>query len=114
LFCFSHSYFREITSYIRDRHREPIRPFADGEIERFLVAFNEIHEDWQVQQAEDAIRLYLYFPDYIPSVPSAKTHNKDKLWADAVDRMMVSIRLNTSRIARRPPAPTGGASFTIM
>jgi site-specific recombinase XerD len=74
-------------------HKRPGSPFADDEIKRFLVALSDTHEDWQVQQATDAIRLFRYYLDRTLAAPFAQTSDIDKLWADAVDQMIVSIRL---------------------
>ncbi len=41
----------------------------------------------------DAIRLYRYYLDRHKAAPSVQTPEIDKLWADAVDQMIVSMRL---------------------
>ena len=74
-------------------HRRPDLPFADDEIKCFLAALSDTHEDWQVQQARDAIRLYRYYLDRHPAAPYVHAADIDKLWSDAVDQMIVSIRL---------------------
>lgn len=73
--------------------KRPGRSFTDDEIKRFLAALRETHENWRIQQATDAIRLYRYYLDRSFAVPSAQAPDIDKLWADAVDQMIVSIRL---------------------
>lgn len=37
------------------------QPLKDGEIKAFIASIGDSHQDWQVKQAEDAIRLYLFF-----------------------------------------------------
>jgi integron integrase len=74
-------------------HRQVGRPFSDDEMKRFLVAISDTHENWQVDQSKDAIRLYRYYLDRPKAAPSPQAPEIDKLWADAVDQMIVSMRL---------------------
>lgn len=46
-----------------------------------------------------AYRLYRYFQGNARATPSTRTASTDKLWADAVDQMIVSMRLK--RLAHR-------------
>ena len=80
-------------------NQKPGRPFSDDQVKRFLVVLSDTHEDWQVEQAKDAVRLYRYYQDNASSAPSARTSSTDKLWAEAVDQMIVSMRLK--RLAYR-------------
>ena len=71
----------------------PGSPVSDDDVNRFIATITDTHQDWQVQQAKDAIRLYRYFLDQPRAAPFARSSVIDKLWVDAVDQMLVFMRL---------------------
>lgn len=82
---------------------------------RFPVVLGDTRQDRQVEQAKDAIRLYRYYQDNAQATLSTRTAGTDKLWADAVDQMIVSMRL--TRLAHRTEqiyVTVGCESFTVM
>jgi len=42
--------------------RSPGQPVSNDDAQRFLASLDDTHQDWQVQQAKDAIQLYRYYP----------------------------------------------------
>jgi hypothetical protein len=71
----------------------PGSPVSDDDLNRFIATITDTHQDWQVQQVKDAIRLYRYFLDQPRAVPFARSSVIDKLRVDAVDQMLVFMRL---------------------
>jgi len=58
-----------------------------------LSRLSDKHHDWQVQQAEEAIRLYLYFQNQSSTLVKPKTSEAAGLWAQAIEQMVASLRL---------------------
>ena len=56
-------------NFVDKRHTDPL---LDTDIEKFLATMGGTHHDWQVKQAEDAIRLYLYFQSQSKSLQVKK------------------------------------------
>ncbi len=73
--------------------KSPGQPIANDDIQRFLATLGDTHQDWQVQQAKDAIQLYRYFLDQARPPTCARNPEVDKLWADAVNQMIAAMRL---------------------
>lgn len=74
-------------------NKRPGQPIQDSDIKSFINTIRLTHEDWQVQQAEDAIRLFIYFQNQPQPSPNTKSSADDRLWADAIDQMIALMRL---------------------
>lgn len=61
-----------------------------SEIDGFLKHLASSCEEWQVQQAQRAIQIYLYFRK---KKPSAKNKMSDDMWKTAVEQMVKMLRL---------------------
>lgn len=76
-------------SLCKDPHRIP----NQDEIDSYLAWLSESRENWQVQQARDAIRLYLYFKNQSPPKSFDSASGANAIWSDAIDRMVQMMRL---------------------
>ena len=54
-------YLRWVSSYLSFCDEEDFAPADDSHILPFLQHLAKTKEDWQVNQAREALRLYLYF-----------------------------------------------------
>jgi hypothetical protein len=56
-------YIKWVTDLHRTCHKEPGPDISQAEIDAYLSKLVRKYQDWQVDQAKDAIRLYLYYFD---------------------------------------------------
>lgn len=85
-------YLRWVSQYQNFCRQNPDQGRPPASVTSFLSELAKSHEDWQVLQARDAVRLYLYFSDTSlsinPTVPSC-----DHEWIDIDERMTHALRL---------------------
>ena len=60
---------------------------------QFLSHMAKSHEDWQVKQADAALRLYDYFLSQHSESPSAELTGEDGDWKSIEEKMRKAIRL---------------------
>lgn len=68
-------------------------PLPSGEVEKFLRNLARSCEDWQVDQAKDAITLYGYFLKTRQAADVERSADVDVLWKQAADTMVSVMRL---------------------
>ncbi len=81
---------RNLYHYIRKRPGEPLK---DDEIRHFLASIAETHHDWQVQQANQSIQLYLHYQRQPATTYKNTPSGVDRLWCGAIDQMVSIMRL---------------------
>jgi predicted dithiol-disulfide oxidoreductase (DUF899 family) len=62
-------YCRWISSCFESYNLDFREVLSEKQNQEFLIQFGKNHEDWQVKQAQDALRLFKYFQatkDFIP------------------------------------------------
>lgn len=64
-----------------------------GEVKKFLRNLARSCEDWQVDQAKDAIAFYEYYLKSGQAAESERTADADLLWKQAADTMVSVMRL---------------------
>ena len=69
-------------------------PLTGGQLDNFLKELSHTHPDWQIRQAEDALRHYAYFVSG-QRMPGQNAPGNDSTpeWALVLDRMRTSLRL---------------------
>ncbi len=86
-----------LVKWVADLYTDCDKPFGveltADEIERFLRNMAKTHEEWQVQQATDAIRLYQYFTSQSQQKSAKISAKTDAAWQKAMDQMVTSMRL---------------------
>jgi hypothetical protein len=60
---------------------------------RFLSHMAKSYEDWQVKQADTALRLYDYFLSRQLKTPVPKSDSEGSDWASARERIKTALRL---------------------
>jgi hypothetical protein len=74
-------------------------------IAAYLQALAKHHEDWQVQQAKEAVRLYRYFKGVQMATPAEKGEAEGQVsWEQAEDKAIRYLRLlhcTPSYVAKR-------------
>lgn len=61
--------------------------------QQFLAHLSKTREDWQVKQADYALRLYNYFISRIYKGPSASSSDFDKEWSNMEENTIKALRL---------------------
>ena len=72
---------------------KPGSPFFSDDIHRFLKKLSKTYEDWQIQQASDAIGLYRISQRLNSTTPIKNSAEPDKQWMAVADEMVRMIRL---------------------
>ncbi len=72
---------------------KPGLPFSSDDIHRYLKKLSRTYEDWQVQQASDAIGLYRICQRHKSSTPVQNSAAPVKQWKAVADEMIRMIRL---------------------
>ncbi len=62
------------------------------EIDTYLDLLNRRKEDWQVEQALDAIQIYQLFISR-SNMDTKRTHDKNSAWKTVADEMVRMLRL---------------------
>ena len=65
----------------------------DDEIARFLSDIGGTYHDWQVQQAQESIQLYLHYQRKPRNFRRAMPAGVERLWSGAVEQMVSFMRL---------------------
>jgi integron integrase len=60
---------------------------------QFLAQMAKRHEDWQVRQADTALRLYDYFLSKNPPDPAVDGHSEGEKWKNLQEKMQEALRL---------------------
>lgn len=88
------SYYGQwVSNLYRYVKKSPGQRVDDFEIKGYLSFLGDTHHDWQVQQAKDAIRLYLYFQSKISQIDDEPPSGNDGLWVRAIEMMTNAMRL---------------------
>jgi len=62
-------------------------------VEAFLKLLARKYEDWQVEQAGEALKYYQYFLTHNPGTESANKLSENNSWKTLADEMVQLIRL---------------------
>lgn len=73
--------------------KDPDKPITTDEVDRFLHNLQKNYEDWQVNQAREALRLYSYFFTNRKTQEEKRTAPYEQLWKEHADRMVRMLRL---------------------
>ena len=65
---------------------------ATEQRKQYLEYLSKIREDWQVKQADQALRLYLFFLSKVNRHPDP-TNDSGRLWEQALENMVNVLRL---------------------
>ncbi len=77
-------------AYLR---KNPGKALAKQEIEGFLHDLSKNHEEWQVNQAAEAIKLYRFYEKLKKTGHGRKTIESKAQWKAATDDMTKMLRL---------------------
>ena len=86
-------YAQWVRNLFRHIGKKPGHSIRDLEIKQFLSEISDSYQDWQVRQAQDAIRLYLYYQGQPKTTQVTKSYPHERLWSAAVDQMVATMRL---------------------
>jgi len=73
--------------------KAPDYAFNSEEKTAFLREMGRHHEDWQVRQADHALRLYRHYLGVQAATPGAVTIDVNGAWQEAIDDMRTALRL---------------------
>ncbi len=74
-------------------HKQPGDELTTREIENFLIYLSKRNEDWQVQQAADAIRIYNFYSKTKEKPNVIETPDIREQWRSAAKEMKKMLRL---------------------
>lgn len=77
---------------------------------QYLENLAKTREDWQVKQADQAIRLYLFFLSRVGQHP-VPTDDTGRSWEQAVENMINALRLKHMSLIRKRPISHGVDNF---
>ncbi len=87
----AHVYRRWVVRFYQSMARKSDETFSSDEKAAYLRSLAADHEDWQVKQAEHALRLYLhYLHMHLPHVAAAQS---DNAWQDVAKDVQRIARL---------------------
>ncbi len=82
--------FHSFLNFIDKKSTEEITP---KEVERFLKHLTKKREEWQVTQAEKAIRIYLYYEAHKNRPLSIHNEGSNDQWKVVAEEMKNILRL---------------------
>lgn len=85
-------YLRWVSHYQNFCRQNPDEGIPPESVTSFISQLAKSHEDWQILQARDAVRLYLYFSDKSPTANSTVS-SSDHEWVELNERMTNALRL---------------------
>jgi hypothetical protein len=86
-------YLSWLKKFYRFCAKHPGDPVTREEIEKYLVHLSRRHEEWKVNQASDAVRLYLYYLNQKDRRKTNKRLPQSTQWKVAADDMRKVLRL---------------------
>lgn len=86
-------YISWVSKFYAFHNKLPPEPVSREDINSYLGYLSKKHEEWQVKQAENAIRLHLYYAKKKPALPDNRSMESDNQWKSAVDTMRRMLRL---------------------
>ncbi len=86
-------YIKWVNDLYKACDKEPGKALGQAEIDNYLSNLTRTRQEWQVDQAKDAIRLYLYYLNRCNQPPVPKMVSTDGAWTQAVNRMVDVMRL---------------------
>lgn len=88
-------YVNWVTQCFAFHKKSPGMDITDKEIGVYLKKIEKQKEDWQVKQAHEAINLYLFLKNRLPTQSNnIQTHNSKQQWAYVVNEMKNVLRLS--------------------
>ena len=85
------------TSCLSKHHKKDGDELTSTEINKFLKYISKKNEDWQVQQAADAIRIYNFYARHNTKTAITETPEVKEQWRLVADEMKKMIRLKQLR-----------------
>jgi integron integrase len=86
-------FIKWVTDLHRTCNKEPGQHISQAEIDAYLSKLVKKYQDWQVDQAKDAIRLYLYYLNRNEKIQTPQKASVNGMWTQAVNRMVDVMRL---------------------
>jgi len=80
-------YVSWVTSFYRYCNRSLDDSITTEDIERYLKRLSKNREDWQVKQASEAIKLFLFFKDRGKALQGKETLESSDQWKSAAEEM---------------------------
>jgi hypothetical protein len=74
-------------------NKDPDASLSAGEVDKFLRHLARSCEDWQVNQAKEAVILYAYYLKSMETAGMERSADADALWKQAADTMVSVMRL---------------------
>ena len=86
-------YVHWVTGFYGYCSKHPDDAVTQEEVETYLAYLGKRKEEWQVEQASDAIQLYLFYKDKKYKEFSKKNKDADGQWTAAAEEMRHALRL---------------------
>ena len=86
-------YVNWVNGFFVSVNKGPEADFTEKEKDGYLHALGKKLEEWQVNQAKDAIELFLYFRSTLEEKGKPRALNKNDAWKAAADEMVRIMRL---------------------
>lgn len=86
-------YVSWVSRFFAYHNKKPGDALAPKEIDKFTHDLNKTYEEWQVNQARDAIRLYLFFRSKASQKHTPKKNGSESEWKQASNEMVKALRL---------------------
>ena len=93
-----HYYVYWITHFYRFHKLQPGTQIDVKQIAPFLKFLSKRHEDWQVNQANDALKLLIYFQSY-RTTANDKGIKSDPKWDAVKKEVTIALRLRHRALA---------------
>jgi integron integrase len=82
-----------VSRFYQESNKPLKGPVQEVDIEQFLKRMEQVKEPWQIAQARDAIRLFLFYKDRSSPSNRSENPNVEKEWTEALTRMVKMLRL---------------------
>ncbi|MCP4371306.1 MAG: tyrosine-type recombinase/integrase, partial [Deltaproteobacteria bacterium] len=86
-------YLSWVSQFYNYCDKEPEEPITQKEIDSFLIRLSKKREDWQIQQAKEAINLFQFVKRKGERAAENKGIESNKKWAGAAQEMIRMLRL---------------------
>jgi integrase len=86
-------YLYWVSQFYGHCNKSPGDRVGSKDIDRYLKSLSRRREDWQIQQASEAIELYLFFRRKKQDTRNSKRPDANEQWKSVVDDMKKMLRL---------------------
>ena len=88
-----------VSQFLNFFNKKPTDNFTSEKIDQFLKHLTKRKEDWQVDQASDAIRIYQFYKSHTNKPLTDHNKNSDDQWKVIADEMKNILRLKQLSMA---------------